>query len=109
MKHVLLSLILLLSALQASAYKKEEVNINVNGQKRNMVVFSPSSLPAKSPLFIVTHGMIRAAYIEIHPEKRSTAKIDITLTEYVRFMQALLVHKYKALLYNLCCHRQMTS
>ena len=57
MKHVLLSLILLLSALQASAYKKEEVNINVNGQKRNMVVFSPSSLPAKSPLFIVTHGM----------------------------------------------------
>ena len=58
---------------------------------------------------IVTHGMIRAAYIEIHPEKRSTAKIDITLTEYVRFMQALLVHKYKALLYNLCCHRQMTS
>ena len=47
----------LILALQASAYKKQEINITVNGQSRNMVVFTPSTLPAKSPLFIVTHGM----------------------------------------------------
>ena len=48
---------LLLVAFQASAYKQESININVNGQQRNMVVFRPDELPAKSPLFIVTHGM----------------------------------------------------
>ena len=53
---LLLSLILLL-AMQAGAYKKESINITVNNQQRNMVVFTPNSLPAKSPLFIVTHGM----------------------------------------------------
>ena len=58
---------------------------------------------------IVTHEMIRTAYIAIHPDKRSHAKIDITPTEYIRFMQALLIHKYKALLYFLCCHRQVAS
>ena len=58
---------------------------------------------------IVTHGMIRTAYIDIHPEMKSIAKIDITLVEYTRFMQALLIYKYKSLLYFLCCHRQVTS
>jgi len=51
------SLVLLLAAMSASAYKKQEIDITVNGQSRNMVVYTPSSLPAKSPLFIVTHGM----------------------------------------------------
>ena len=50
-------LIILLSVLQLSAYNKESININVNGQQRNMVVFTPNTLPAKSPLMIVTHGM----------------------------------------------------
>ena len=48
---------MLLSALQVSAYKKQLINITVNGKQRNMVVFTPNTLPAKSPLFIVTHGM----------------------------------------------------
>lgn len=52
-----LFLCLFLFATQASAYKQESININVNGQQRNMVVFTPDELPAKSPLFIVTHGM----------------------------------------------------
>ena len=51
-----LSLFLLL-AMQAGAYKKESIDIQVNNKTRNMVVFTPNSLPAKSPLFIVTHGM----------------------------------------------------
>ncbi len=58
MKHSFISVILiLLSVLQVSAYKKESIDITVNGKKRNMVVFTPNKLPAKSPLFIVTHGM----------------------------------------------------
>ena len=50
-------LLIIMSVLQVSAYKKQSININVNGQQRNMVVFTPNTLPAKSPLFIVTHGM----------------------------------------------------
>ncbi len=58
MKQSLLSLIIvLLSAFQAHAYKQQSIDIDVNGQQRNMVVFVPNSLPEKSPLFIVTHGM----------------------------------------------------
>ena len=46
-----------LFAMQVSAYEQKSININVNGQQRNMVVFIPNELPAKSPLMIVTHGM----------------------------------------------------
>ncbi len=54
---LLLSFLTILSASQVSAYKKQSIDINVNGKQRNMVVFTPTKLPAKSPLFIVTHGM----------------------------------------------------
>ena len=58
MKHSAITLFLILfTVLQVSAYKQESIDITVNGQKRNMVVFTPDELPAKSPLFIVTHGM----------------------------------------------------
>ena len=54
---LLLSFLTFLSASQVSAYKKQSIDINVNGKQRNMVVFTPTKFPAKSPLFIVTHGM----------------------------------------------------
>ena len=58
MKRSLLPVFLtLITVLQTSAYKKQSIDINVNGKSRNMVVFTPNTLPAKSPLFIVTHGM----------------------------------------------------
>ena len=57
MKRIFLPLLLLLVALHVSAYQKQSIDINVNGQQRNMVVFTPNSLPVNSPLFIVTHGM----------------------------------------------------
>ena len=58
MKLKLFTTILLLCTLfQSYAYKKQSIDITVNGQKRNMVVFTPNSLPDNSPLFIVTHGM----------------------------------------------------
>ena len=52
----LISLFLLLTT-QVWGYNKQSINITVNGQQRNMVVFTPNEFPAKSPLFIVTHGM----------------------------------------------------
>ena len=82
MKRLLLSLSLIILALQASAYKKESVDINVNGQKRNMVVFTPNKLPAKSPLFIVTHGMNQNPEYQYDSDKMyemiDTAKFVIT-------------------------------
>ncbi len=52
----LVSLLLLLT-MQVWAHKQESINITVNGKSRNMIVFTPNTLPAKSPLMIVTHGM----------------------------------------------------
>jgi poly(3-hydroxybutyrate) depolymerase len=74
--------LLLLFSLQASAYKQESININVNGQQRNMVVFTPNTLPAKSPLFIVTHGMNQDPEYQYGSDKMyemiDTAKFVIT-------------------------------
>ena len=73
---------LLLIALQASAYKKQSIDINVNGKQRNMVVFTPNTLPAKSPLFIVTHGMNQDPEYQYGSDKMyemiDTAKFVIT-------------------------------
>ncbi|MBO4720059.1 MAG: hypothetical protein J5658_09315 [Prevotella sp.] len=75
-------LLILLTALQASAYKRESININVNGKQRNMVVFTPTKLPAKSPLFIVTHGMNQDPEYQYGSDKMyemiDTAKFVIT-------------------------------
>ena len=71
-----------LSVTQVSAYQKQSININVNGQQRNMVVFTPNSLPAKSPLFIVTHGMNQDPEYQYGSDKMyemiDTAKFVIT-------------------------------
>ncbi len=73
---------MLLVALQTYAYKKQSIDITVNNQKRNMVVFTPNSLPAKSPLFIVTHGMNQNPEYQYGADKMyemiDTAKFVIT-------------------------------
>ena len=38
---------------------------------------------------IVTHEMVRLAYKKRHPHKRCSGKVDITQTEYKRFMKFL--------------------
>ena len=38
---------------------------------------------------VVTHEMIRQAYKEKYPQKRCSGKVDITQTEYKRFMKSL--------------------
>lgn len=40
---------------------------------------------------IVTHEMIRQAYKKKHPQKRCSGKVDITQTEYKRFMKLLKI------------------
>lgn len=78
----LISAFLLLFTLQMSAYKKQSININVNGKSRNMVVFTPNQLPVKSPLFIVTHGMNQDPEYQYGSDKMyemiDTAKFVIT-------------------------------
>ena len=54
---------------QASAYKKQSINITVNNKQRNMIVFTPNKLPAKSPLFIVTHGMNQSPEYQLDSDK----------------------------------------
>ena len=75
-------LLVLLLVLQVSAYKQQSININVNGKQRNMVVFTPNELPAKSPLFIVTHGMNQDPEYQYGSDKMyemiDTAKFVIT-------------------------------
>lgn len=88
MKHTFLSLqhtLLIVAAICAShafAYKKQSIDITVNGQQRNMIVYTPSSLPAKSPLFIVTHGMNQSPEYQLGADKMyemiDTAKFVIT-------------------------------
>ncbi len=83
MKHTITIIVfILLSVAKVSAYEKQSININVNGQQRNMVVFTPNSLPAKSPLFIVTHGMNQDPEYQYGSDKMyemiDTAKFVIT-------------------------------
>lgn len=83
MRSTFFSVVLIfLSALQASAYKKQSIDINVNGQQRNMVVFTPNSLPDNSPLFIVTHGMNQSPEYQYDADKMyemvDTAKFVVT-------------------------------
>ena len=55
--RLILSLLALVVCLNTHAYKKQSLDILVNGQSRNMVVFTPDVLPDGVPLMITTHGM----------------------------------------------------
>ena len=71
MKRLFLSLmtLCLLSVLTASAYKKESLDIIVNGQSRNMVVFTPNTVNKNIPLMIVTHGMNQSPEYQFDGDK----------------------------------------
>ena len=82
MKRYTIFIALFLFTMQAVAYKKQSIDIKVNGKQRNMVVFTPDQLPAKSPLFIVTHGMNQDPEYQYGSDKMyemiDTAKFVIT-------------------------------
>ena len=70
MKRLTLFIIcFLFTIVQASAYKKDSIFVNVNNQKRNIIVFTPNELPDKSPLFIVTHGMNQSPEYQYDSDK----------------------------------------
>lgn len=84
MNHSRFSLVslLLLLTMQVWAYKQESIDIKVNGKSRNMIVFTPNTLPAKSPLMIVTHGMNQNPEYQYESDKIyqmiDTAKFVVT-------------------------------
>lgn len=84
MNHSRFSLVslLLLLTMQVWAYKQESIDIKVNGKSRNMIVFTPNTLPAKSPLMIVTHGMNQNPEYQMGSDKIyemvDTAKFVVT-------------------------------
>lgn len=53
----LFSFVVMLLTMQVFAYKQESIDINVNGQSRNMICYTPSTSKSNMPLWIVTHGM----------------------------------------------------
>ena len=84
MNHSRFSLVslLLLLTMQVWAYKQESIDIKVNGKSRNMIVFTPNTLPAKSPLMIITHGMNQNPEYQMGSDKIyemvDTAKFVVT-------------------------------
>ena len=77
MKRLFLSLLTLclLSTLAASAYKKESLDIIVNGQSRNMVVFTPNTVNKNIPLMIVTHGMNQSPEYQFDGDRRQVLQL----------------------------------
>lgn len=83
MKRFLLLLSLtLFVVLHSSAWKKDSLFIDVNGQKRNMIVFTPKVMQDNMPLFIVTHGMNQNPEYQYGSDKMyemiDTAKFVVT-------------------------------
>ncbi len=57
MKKILLFICALFTVISASAYKKDSLFVDVDGQNRNIIVFTPKKVKKNLPLMIVTHGM----------------------------------------------------
>lgn len=73
-----------MAILSAHAYKKESIDITVNGQQRNMVVFTPNTTQTKMPLMIVTHGMNQ------NPEYQYDSDKFYNLIDTAKFVVAYL-------------------
>lgn len=56
-KSMLLLLLWGLMVCKSSAYKLQSIDITVDGQKRNILCYTPNTVSANMPLWIVTHGM----------------------------------------------------
>ena len=57
MKRILSLIVLSLSLLTSFAYKNQNLAIKVNGENRQMIVYTPNTVSSNLPLMIVTHGM----------------------------------------------------
>ncbi len=72
----------MLTGITAKAYNRQSLDINVNGQSRNMIVFTPSTMRDNMPLMIVTHGMNQNPEYQLDGDKLyemiDTAKFVVT-------------------------------
>ena len=72
----------MLTGITAKAYNRQSLDINVNGQNRNMIVFTPSTMRDNMPLMIVTHGMNQNPEYQLDGDKLyemiDTAKFVVT-------------------------------
>ena len=84
MKKISLLFAFCLMFIASFAYKKESIDITVNGTKRNMVVFTPTTVSANLPLMIVTHGMNQ------NPEYQYDMDKLYTLVDTEKFIVAYL-------------------
>ena len=75
---------LVVSLFTARAYKKESVDITVDGLKRNMIVYTPDNLTNGLPLMIITHGMNQS------PEYQADGDKMYELIDKERFVVAYL-------------------
>ena len=82
-KHLILTIAWMV-ALCAQAYQKESIDITVNGQQRNMVVFTPDNKTSDMPLMIVTHGMNQ------NPEYQYEHDQFFNLVDTAKFVAAYL-------------------
>lgn len=57
MKKLLFTVLIACIGINANAYNKQSMDIDVNGTQRNMVVFTPDNMEKNMPLMIITHGM----------------------------------------------------
>lgn len=72
---------------QGNTLEKPLTNDQINSA---IEYLKPIIAQYKIPLSnIVTHEMVRKAYKKRHPQKRCSGKVDITQTEYQRFMKVL--------------------
>lgn len=69
MKRLSLLILMMLSVCLMHAYKKESMDILVNGQSRNMVIFTPNTVTNDMPLMIVTHGMNQSPEYQFDSDK----------------------------------------
>lgn len=72
------------SVFTVYAYKKQSIDITVGGLKRNMVVYTPSTVSDNLPLMIVTHGMNQS------PEYQSDGDKMYELVDAEKFIVAYL-------------------
>lgn len=81
---LLLSLAVMLVSIPISAYKSENITVNVNGQNRSVLVYKPDNMSANLPLMVVTHGMNQ------NPEYQSEGDLFRDIVDSERFIVAYL-------------------
>ncbi len=72
---------------QGNTLEKPLTNDQINSAIEYLLpIIKKYNIPIRN---VVTHEMVRQAYKKKHPNKKCSGKVDITQTEYKRFMKSL--------------------